>query len=177
MRFKRKIELGCVFDSVKKLSADVVRQNITNAGSLCPVVDTCWIFVPRCRHGLGLLKTKPSLGSLQPSWNLLDLKKQYTCSINERILQVQTDNWHAARILLFIMIISACTCFEKIGELGIRTAGAYATHQIKIRCLKIRFETNDSALYPRRPSAWWLEANASSYQKIVNKNTNLRTTR
>ena len=32
MRFKRKIELGCVFDSVKKLLADVVRQNITNAG-------------------------------------------------------------------------------------------------------------------------------------------------
>ena len=32
MRFKRKIELGCVFDSVKKLLVDVVRQNITNAG-------------------------------------------------------------------------------------------------------------------------------------------------
>ena len=32
MRFKRTIELGCVFDSVKKLPADVVRQNITNAG-------------------------------------------------------------------------------------------------------------------------------------------------
>ena len=32
MRFKRKIELGCVFDLVKKLPADVVRQNITNAG-------------------------------------------------------------------------------------------------------------------------------------------------
>ena len=31
-RFKRKIELGCVFDSVKKLHADVLRQNITNAG-------------------------------------------------------------------------------------------------------------------------------------------------
>ena len=48
------------------------------------------------------------------------------------------------------MIISACTCFEKFGELGIRTAGAYATHQIKIRCLKLRFETNDSTLHPRR---------------------------
>ena len=32
MRFKRKIEMGCVFDSVKKLCTDVVRQNITNAG-------------------------------------------------------------------------------------------------------------------------------------------------
>ena len=32
MRFKRKIELGCVFDSVKKLPAGVVRQNITNTG-------------------------------------------------------------------------------------------------------------------------------------------------
>ena len=32
MRFKRIIELGCAFDSVKKLPADVVRQNITNAG-------------------------------------------------------------------------------------------------------------------------------------------------
>ena len=31
MRFKRKIELGCVFDSVKKLHTDDVRQNITNA--------------------------------------------------------------------------------------------------------------------------------------------------
>ena len=32
MRFKRKIELGYVFDSVKKVHADVVRHNITNAG-------------------------------------------------------------------------------------------------------------------------------------------------
>ena len=32
MRFKGKIELGCVFDSVKKVPADVVRQNITNPG-------------------------------------------------------------------------------------------------------------------------------------------------
>ena len=32
MHFKRKIELGYAFDSVKKLPADVVRQNITNAG-------------------------------------------------------------------------------------------------------------------------------------------------
>ena len=32
MRFKRKVELGCVFDSITKLPADVVRQNITNAG-------------------------------------------------------------------------------------------------------------------------------------------------
>ena len=32
MHFKRKIELGYVFDSVKKLPADAVRQNITNAG-------------------------------------------------------------------------------------------------------------------------------------------------
>ena len=32
MRLKSKIELGCVFDLVKKLPADVVRQNITNAG-------------------------------------------------------------------------------------------------------------------------------------------------
>ena len=51
----------------------------------------------------------------------------------------------------FIMIISACTCFEKFGELGIRMAGAYATHQIKIRCVKIRFKTNDSTLYLCRP--------------------------
>ena len=34
MCFKRKIELGCVFDSVKKVPPDVVRQNITNAGGL-----------------------------------------------------------------------------------------------------------------------------------------------
>ena len=32
MRFKRKIELGCVFDSVKILLADVLRQNITKVG-------------------------------------------------------------------------------------------------------------------------------------------------
>ena len=32
MRFKRKIKLGSVFDSVKKLPTDVVRQNITNVG-------------------------------------------------------------------------------------------------------------------------------------------------
>ena len=52
-----------------------------------------------------------------------------------------------------MLIISACTCFENFGEMGIRMAGAYATRQIKIRCLKIRFETNDLALYPRQPSA------------------------
>ena len=68
-------------------------------------------------------------------------------------MQVQTDNWDAAGILFIHLIIRACTCSEKFGELGIRKAGAYATHQIKIRCLKIRIETNDSALYPRRPSA------------------------
>ena len=32
MCFKRKTELVCVFDSVKKVPADVVRQNITNVG-------------------------------------------------------------------------------------------------------------------------------------------------
>ena len=31
MCFRSKIELGCVFDSVKKLHADLVRQNITSA--------------------------------------------------------------------------------------------------------------------------------------------------
>ena len=41
MRFKRKIELGCVFDSVKKLSVDVVRQNITNAGGPEAMLDLC----------------------------------------------------------------------------------------------------------------------------------------
>ena len=66
-RFKRKIELDCVFDSVKKLPADVVRQNITNAGGPEASRYLFGSFVPRCHHGLGLLKTKPSLGSLQPS--------------------------------------------------------------------------------------------------------------
>ena len=32
MVFQEEKELRCVFDSVKKLHADVVRQNITNAG-------------------------------------------------------------------------------------------------------------------------------------------------
>ena len=107
--------------------------------------------MPRCRYGLGLLKkTKPSQSIAQ--LKLARPEKKYTCSTNERILQVQTDNWDAAGIFFFIMIISACTCFKKIEELGIQTVGAYATHQIKISCLKIRFETNDSALYPRRPT-------------------------
>ena len=65
----------------------------------------------------------------------------------------------------FIVIISACTYFEKFEELGIRMAGAYAAHRIKIRWLKIHFETNDSALYPCRPLAWWLEANANFIPK------------
>ena len=52
MRFKRKIELGCAFDSVEELPVDVVRHDIiTLVGQR--TVDTCWIFVPRCRHGLG----------------------------------------------------------------------------------------------------------------------------
>ena len=146
MRFNRKIEMGCVFDSVKKVPADVVRKNITNAGR--PEV-----FVPRCRHGLCLLKTKPSLVSLQPSRNLFDLKKQYTFSINERILQVQTDNWDPAHILFFHRDNKYMHLFQKNWRTANSNAGAYATHQIKIRCLKIRFETNDLALYPRRPSA------------------------
>ena len=44
MRFKRKIELGCVFDLVKKLPVDVVRQNITNVGRPEPsryLLDLC----------------------------------------------------------------------------------------------------------------------------------------
>ena len=50
MRFKGKIELGYVFDSVKKLPADLVRQNITNAGGpeasrymldLCASLSSC----------------------------------------------------------------------------------------------------------------------------------------
>ena len=86
-------------------------------------VDTCWIFVPRCRHGLGLLKTKPTLGSLQPSWNLLDLKKQYTCSINERILQVQTDNWDAARILFFYRDNKCMHLFRKNCRTGNSNGG------------------------------------------------------
>ena len=66
MRFEREIKLGCVFDSVKKLSADVVRQNITNAGgpeASRYLLDLC----APCRHGLGLVKTKATLGSLQPN--------------------------------------------------------------------------------------------------------------
>ena len=73
MRFKRKIELGRVFDSVKKLPADVVRQNISNTGgpeASRYLLDLC----AHCRHGLGLLKTKASLSSLQPSSNSPDLK-------------------------------------------------------------------------------------------------------
>ena len=81
------------------------------------------------------------------------MKKQYTCSINERILQVQTDNWDATGILFFHRDNKSMHLFQKNAELGIQTAGAYATHQIKIRYLKIRFETNDSALYRHRPSA------------------------
>ena len=66
MRFKRIIELGCVFDSVKKLPADIVRQNITNAGGREAsryLLDLC----APCRHGLGLVKTKATLGRLQPN--------------------------------------------------------------------------------------------------------------
>ena len=66
MRFKRKIELGCVFDSVKELPADVVRQNITNAGGPEASRYLLDLYAP-LSSWLGLLKTKPSLGSLQPS--------------------------------------------------------------------------------------------------------------
>ena len=66
MRFKRKIELSCVFDSVKKLPADVVRQNITNAGgpeASSYLLDHCVPLSSWARP----VKTKPSLGSLLPS--------------------------------------------------------------------------------------------------------------
>ena len=66
MRLKRKIEMGCVFDSVKKLLADVVRQNITNAGGAEAsryLLDLCaplslWV---------GHVKNKTTMGNLQPS--------------------------------------------------------------------------------------------------------------
>ena len=66
MRFKRKIELGSVFDSVKKLPADVVRQNITNA--VGPeanryLLDLCAPLSPWA----GPVKNKTTLGNLQPS--------------------------------------------------------------------------------------------------------------
>ena len=106
-----------MFDWVKKLPAHVLRQNITNAGgpeASRYLLDLC----ARCRHGLGLLKTKPTLGSLQPSWNLLDLKKQYTCSINEGILQAQTDNLDAAGILFFHRDNKCMHLFKKIWRTG-----------------------------------------------------------
>ena len=101
MRFKRKIELGYVFDSLTKLPVHVVRQNITNAGGpeasrylldLCAPLSS-WA-------GPVKNKTKPGQSTAQLKlarpkktiYCLEKMKKQYTCSINERILQAQTDN-------------------------------------------------------------------------------------
>ena len=66
MRFKRKIELGCVFDSVKKLHADVVRQNITNAGgpeASRYLLDLCALLLPWV--GPIKNKTKPGQSTAQ----------------------------------------------------------------------------------------------------------------
>ena len=66
MAFQEKIELGCVFDLVKKLPADVVRQNITNAGGLEAsryLLDLC---APLSLWA-GPVKNKTKPGSLQPS--------------------------------------------------------------------------------------------------------------
>ena len=65
MRFKRKIELGCVFDSVKKLPADVVRQNITNAGgpeASRYLLDLC---APLSSWAGPVKKTKPGQSTAQ----------------------------------------------------------------------------------------------------------------
>ena len=66
MRFKRKIELGCVFDSVKKLPADVVKQNITNARgpeASRYLLDLC----APLSSWAGPVKNKTTLGNLHPS--------------------------------------------------------------------------------------------------------------
>ena len=65
MRFKRKIELGCVFDSVTKLPADVVRQNITNAGgpeASRYLLDLC---APLSSWARPVKKTKPGQSRAQ----------------------------------------------------------------------------------------------------------------
>ena len=100
MRFKRKIELGCVFDSVKKVPADGVRQNITNAGGPEEsryLLDLCALL----SSWAGLVKNKTKPGQSTTQLKLARPKKQYGFSIKERILQVQTDNWDAAGILFY----------------------------------------------------------------------------
>ena len=117
MRFKRKIELGCVFDSVKKLPADVVRQNITNAGgpeASRYLLDLC---APLSSWALPI-KNKTNPGKSRTQLKLARPEKQYMCSINERILQVQTDNWDAARILFFYRDNNCMHLFQKNWRTG-----------------------------------------------------------
>ena len=66
MEFQEEKRTGCVFDSVKKLPADVVRQNITNAGgpeASRYLLDLC----APLSSWAGPVKNKTTLGNLQPS--------------------------------------------------------------------------------------------------------------
>ena len=66
MAFKRKIELGCVLDSEKKLCADVLRQNITKAGepeASRQLLDLCAPLPPWARPVKN--KTKPGQSTTQ----------------------------------------------------------------------------------------------------------------
>ena len=111
-----------MFDSVKKLPADVVRQNITNTGgpeASRYLLDLCAPLSPWA----GSVKNKTNPGQSTAQLNLLDLKKQYTCSINERILQVQTDNWDVAGILFFHRDNKCMHLFQKNWRTGNSNGG------------------------------------------------------
>jgi len=89
MCFKRKIELGCVFDSVKKLPADVVRQNKTNAGgpeASRYLVDLCNLL----SSWSGPVKNKTN-----PGWSTAQLKlagpEKTIYMLNKRENSASTD--------------------------------------------------------------------------------------
>ena len=89
----------CVWFS-KKLPVHVLRQNITNAGgpeASRYLLDLCALL----SSWAGPVKNKTNPGQSTTQLKLSRPEKQYTCSINERILQVRTENWDAAGILFF----------------------------------------------------------------------------
>ena len=111
-----------MFDSVKKLPADVVRQNITNAGgpeASRYLLDLC----APLSSWAGPVKNKTNPGQSTAQLKVARPEKQYTCSINERILQVQTDNWDAARILFFYRDNKCMHLFRKNWRTGSSNGG------------------------------------------------------
>ena len=101
MCFKRKIELRCVFDSVKKLSMDVLRQNITKDGGpearkylldLCAPLSS-WVGPVKNKTKPGQSTTQLKLARPEKTIYLLDPSYQYVIAEFSRLLTTLKTSW------------------------------------------------------------------------------------